>query len=159
MNFKYFVKNKRHVLCFLIIVFVSFFVFEDRIISFSKSEELNTTGKVSPRSTPQEDLKSKESLLQEVEESNITTKIYKSTDPSLEKLNEGTQFEHTLQGEIIDKDELIGKSKSSKYTKRSVKKEDKATKQKNNFFFPWFMAFTLLIVLFFIFKVFLRKKL
>lgn len=159
MNFVYFVKNKRHVLFLLIIVFVSFFVFENRIILPSKGEELKTTNKVSPESTPPKDLKLKEDLLQETEESNITTKIYRSTDPSLERLDEGTQFEHTIQGEIIDKDELIGKSKSSKYTKRGISKEDKVVRQRNNLLFPWLIAFTLLVILFFIFRIFIRRKL
>ena len=102
-------------------------------------------------------------LEEEEAESTITTKIYKSTDPTLDFLEEQTKLQYVLESDILTKDELLSKSKKNKITKRrkSIHKETEAIDIKKNeysFLLPWIVLFLLVSILGLIFKMLKKIK-
>lgn len=101
--------------------------------------------------------------LNEIDDSDITTKIYKSSDPSTKLLEEQFSIDTTIDDDILSKDELIrGKDQSKrKIIQRKVKlEEDSPQRNKNNFsVLPFVCLIGLIIFLILIFKLVKMKKL
>lgn len=159
MNSNCFLISKITILLVFILFFLNFLIFQNLVYSSSKIQIQSQDNKVVPAQTPQEISKQKEDLIEEVEQTDITTRIYKSTDSTLDKIGEETQLEQTLEDEVIHKDELLGSTKSNKVIKRGVKKDKSVVREPNDFYFPWLVTISLLVVLFFIFKFLLSRKL
>ncbi len=104
-------------------------------------------------------------LEEEEAESAITTKIYRSTDPTLDFLEEQTKLQYVLESDILTKDELLNKSKRNKNKiikrKKSIHKETEAVDIKKNeysFLLPWIVVFLLISILGLIFKMLKKIK-
>lgn len=100
--------------------------------------------------------------LVETDDSNITTKIYKSTDKFSKFLDEQFNSETTSDVDVLTKDELIrqgnGKSKKDKYLKRLIKKDEVKRNSNNNFFLPWLALLSLVAILSVIFNILKKNK-
>lgn len=104
-------------------------------------------------------------------EDNITTKIYKSTDPyldtAIEDSNENrADINSAVEDIVITKDELIKNKKNSKSKIISKKPNDQKMDKKSavnnksnqNGVYPWFVLFFLIAVLIFIFKYLVKQN-
>lgn len=92
-------------------------------------------------------------------ESRITTKIYRSDDPSLDLIDETSNIDPTIQSDVVDKDDLLMGGKIHG-RKKNIIHED-MNKQvsigKRKMLFPWLIAFVLVVFLSVIFKYLIRK--
>lgn len=107
----------------------------------------------------------------EDQEDNITTKIYKSTDPyldtAIESSNENrADVNSAVEDIVITKEELIKNKTNSKSKITSKKLNDQKSDKKsavNNRsnhggIYPWFILFFLIALLIFIFKYLVKSK-
>ncbi|GEM_PF-4561450 len=99
--------------------------------------------------------------LEELDESSITTKIYKSNDPALDLIENDSEVNTTSYSDLINKDELI-KKKGSKIVERKIAKNQ--TRRHVSFFeqlkrllMPWFVTLVLAVGLTLIFKYVVKK--
>ena len=92
--------------------------------------------------TPQEDIN-------QLDSKRITTKIYKSTDPSSELLEEHSSIDTTIDEDVLSKEELIGKKKSGKNAQIWKRKNErvKVSSNKNQVLKPIVGLFILIVVL------------
>lgn len=105
--------------------------------------------------------------INEQDESNITTKVYKSSDPSTKLLEEQFKIDTTIEDDLINKDELLAASKNKKdnYVRRlKINEKDNSSKKevmahKKNLFLPWISAIILILILYIIFKTLKKLKL
>ena len=97
--------------------------------------------------------------LDKQDESRITTKIYRSDDPSLDLIDETSNIDPTIQSDVVDKDDLLMGGKIHG-RKKNILHED-MNKQvsigKRKMLFPWLIAFVLVVFLSVIFKYLIRK--
>lgn len=97
------------------------------------------------------------------EESDITTKIYKSTDRSSKLLDEKSTVETTVEDDIVSKEDLIrqgkfGKNKIYKRLDKKNKKDEKINITPKNVFMPWVALFLIGALLSALFAVLKKKK-
>lgn len=91
-------------------------------------------------------------------DSDITTKIFKSTDPSVYLLEEESNFDSPFQEDILTKEELLsGKNMLSLNESDNVKTNVKLA-SKQNILKPWLYLFFVFLVLYLIFKLMKIKK-
>lgn len=92
--------------------------------------------------------------------SDITTKIYKSTDPSFELLDKQSDIDPASETDILSKEELISKKKNHKsgIIHRKKRIESQLIEEKKQTLMPWLLLILLVLVLGFIFKYLLQKK-
>ncbi len=92
----------------------------------------------------------------ELHESNITTKIYRSSDNSSEALEEtGSGLDPTVDADILNKEDLIdthSKFKKKIIHRKVVKNERPLNESSNNFWLPWILFSIILLVLFVLMK-------
>ena len=96
----------------------------------------------------------------ELYDSNITTKIYKSSDPALDLLDDKeSMLDQTLEGEILNKDELISMSKIIKRKSESIptRKKIESKKKLEFIMLPWVMSIILVFFLTLIFRFLVQK--
>ena len=97
-------------------------------------------------------------------DSNITTKVYKSTDPSYELLEDESEVDPTLESDLVSKEDLIsmyqyGKGKGkSKLVQRSKITDVKLATNENHIIYPWVISLVLILSLGFIFKFLIKKS-
>ena len=98
--------------------------------------------------------------LNQSNESDITTKIYKSTDPSFELLDKQSDIDPASETDILSKEELISKKKNhtSSVIHRKKKIESGVVEEKSRTLLPWLVLVLLILILSFIFKYLLQKK-
>lgn len=93
----------------------------------------------------------------ELHESNITTKIYRSSDNSSEALEEtGSGLDPTVDADILNKEDLIdthSKFKKKIIHRKVVKNERPLNESSNNFWLPWILFSIILLVLFVLMKI------
>lgn len=86
-----------------------------------------------------------------LDETNITTKIYRSNDPALELLDNPTNINTATLSDLIPKEELL---KGRKIIKKEVANSgvNIIRKSLKSTLFPWFVLFGLILLLSFVFK-------
>lgn len=89
------------------------------------------------------------------ESTEITTKIYKSTDKSTSFLEDDESNEATTEKEIITKDELLGKIK--KRTAQNIYFEN-GSQRPRNIFLPWIVLVILILIVSFIYRFLKENK-
>ncbi len=99
--------------------------------------------------------------INELDEESITTKIYKSTDPSLELIDSYTSLDPSIENDIITQEELF--SKKHKLRKPKVLQKTKAYDANNvpvarHSIMPWLILILMIFILGAIFKFILSKK-
>ncbi len=98
----------------------------------------------------------------EEEEPNITTKIYRSVDPSIDLLEKYTKLQSVLEDDVLTKDELLGKPimTKSKVIKRGVTKNsfEKERRKDDDNYLPWIIFCTLIFFLAVIFNIMTKVK-
>lgn len=98
--------------------------------------------------------------LDELEESNITTKIYKSSDPFFDLLEKEANIDPTIGDDVLTKEELLIMNKEHEYKllNNYENKNRKAPRSIRSILFPWFVAFVLIGCLGLVFKFLVRKN-
>ena len=99
--------------------------------------------------------------LEELNESSITTKIYRSNDPALDLIENDSEVNTTSFSDLINKDELI-KKKGSKIVERKIIKNEVRShvgfiQQLKRLLMPWFITLLLGVGLALIFKYVVKK--
>ena len=97
----------------------------------------------------------------ELQESDITTKIYRSTDSTAELLEQETNTGTAIEEDVFTKEDIIEKDKKSKSKifKRAKTNKTDINQNNKNLFLPWVVLILLIVVLSVIFKFLLKKKL
>ena len=127
------------------------------ISNILKFEQKNTESK-----TPVPDVRTaSDNELEELDESSITTKIYRSNDPALDLIENDSEVNTTSYSDLLNKDELI-KKKGSKIVERKIAKNQTRRhvsfiQQLKRLMLPWFITFVLAIGLALIFKYVVKK--
>lgn len=97
--------------------------------------------------------------INELDESNITTEIYKSNDQSINLLEDKANTDPTIKSDILNKEELLNGNKS--YKQKLSKNNGKVSKISRSFdsiILPWFIAVVLIAALSVVFKIVIKKK-
>lgn len=99
--------------------------------------------------------------LEELDESGITTKIYRSNDPALDLIENDSEVNTTSFSDLVNKDELI-KKKGSKIVERKLAKNQTRRhvglfEQLKRLLMPWLITLGLAIGLTLIFKYVVKK--
>ena len=114
-------------------------------------------------SEEQEEINTKDYLpneINELNEDNITTKIYKSSDPSLDLLEDDSSLDPSIENDVLSKDELFQKNKKNKYYKRNKKTESNIINlPSKRAMLPWLILISMVILLGVIFSFLKKKKL
>ena len=93
------------------------------------------------------------------DESNITTKIYKSTDQSAKYLNDNLNIEATLEDDVLPKEYLIdGKVLPRQNSKQPNLKNLKPPIRKRQLIMPLFFVLIFVVLLALIFKLLQKMK-
>ena len=147
-------------------IFILFIFVFNTLFSFAAEEK----SPVPQASNPTQEASPSQSNLQETDainddelpESDITTKIYRSTDSSNEVLDEAeSELDPSLDVDVLSKEDLIHmqSSSKSKIIKRiKAKNEINARKPVGNVFLPWISFAIILIVLFVLMRVVKKIK-
>ena len=117
-------------------------------------DSINRKNRLLAESTQQDEL-------DDIEKPRIITKVYKSTDPYFEYLDEDTNTDPTLETDVINKQELIynrGKNKIKYIPKFRKEAIDQNIVNKKILFLPWIGLLILILFLSFIFKYLLKNK-
>ena len=158
----------KHFICVLFFIFV-FFLETDMIFTFNfaiaqESSAMQNEKKVEDKNSTNEKEKDLNDDLDEDEiEPNITTKIYRSVDPSIDLLEKYTKLQSVLEDDVLTKDELLGKpiKNKTKIIKRARIKnvsEKEYRKDDDSHFLPWIVFFTLIFLLAGIFNIVTKVK-
>ena len=144
---------------FIITLTVLFNTYVNSIIVYSQDDSKTSKTNIQPLTN---DTSTNTEDLTELDDSNITTKIYKSTDKFSRILDENLNTETAVEHDVITKDELIRqgnkKHKKDRYIKRE-KKQDEATQQPClSIFLPWLSLILLAALLGAIFYFMKKKK-
>ena len=127
----------------------------DKTLDISEDASENATVEIL-----KDDNSSNEDDLNNFDESGITTKIYKSDDPSVDLFdNNESMLDSTLESDILNKDELISMSKviNRKIKRFIFKKEPDALGSRTISILPWLISIVLILLLTFIFKFLIQK--
>ena len=102
-----------------------------------------------------------EDELSGINDSDITTKIYRSTDPAAKLLENKYLNKDSLEGDILNKDDLLNKSKKHKVKldRRKNNEDDKVKISRSNLLLPWIVLLVTCIILGIIFRLINQKKL
>lgn len=93
------------------------------------------------------------------DESNITTKVYKSTDQSAKYLNDDLNIEATLEDDVLPKEYLINGKVSLQNQPRTQKMKNlKPPIRKRQLIMPLFFVFIFVVSLALIFKLLQKMK-
>ncbi len=87
----------------------------------------------------------------EIPDTDITTKIYRSADLSTESLDKGeSELDPAIDADVIDKNELIRTSKSMIYlfSKDGKQVNSKLLNKPSNLLLPWILLFVILTIIF-----------
>ena len=144
---------------FIITLAVLFNTYVNSIIVYSQDDSKISKTNIQPLTN---DTATNTEDLTELDDSNITTKIYKSTDKFSKVLDEQFNSETAVEHDVITKNELIRqgnkKHKKDRYIERG-KKQDEATQQPSlSIFLPWLFLILLTAVLGAIFYFMKKKK-
>ena len=100
--------------------------------------------------------------INELDEENITTKIYKSSDPALDLIEDNSNLDPSIENDVLSKDELFQKSKKctkQKYFQRHKKKElTVISVPSKRELLPWLVLIVLVLFLSLLFRFLLKKK-
>lgn len=161
INYKYYSNlNRRFIL--YIISFFTIVSFLSIALPMLAQDEASDEGSVAGAMTDVMELpdESDYDLDDEMPDTDITTKIYRSADLSTESLNKSeSELDPAVDADVIDKDELIRNSKSMIY----VFGKDKQTSGKllnkpSNPFLPWILLFVILTIIFVVLMVAKKTK-
>lgn len=147
---------------FLLVVSFSSFANAEDLIDAKQAEQDNKVfndKKDSSSISVIED--SSEEGVDELDESNITTKVYKSNDPALDLIEDKeSMLDPTLESEILNKDELIGMSKVTNRKAIKMDYREQLEKSRNSMFvmLPWLVSILLITLLVIIFRFFVKKS-
>ncbi|OGI20563.1 MAG: hypothetical protein A3B68_05835 [Candidatus Melainabacteria bacterium RIFCSPHIGHO2_02_FULL_34_12] len=154
-------------LAILLIISFALFVSSNKTLAKDSVQPvMSTQAQKSPQEVSSPDNRSNEvdeSFLSddELSDENITTKIYKSTDPSLDLLELDTNLDPSLENDVLTKDELLRRNKKnlkSKIIDKNIEKYKALAINGNGKFFPWVMLVILIIAVWGLFKVILKRK-
>jgi len=125
--------------------------------SSSSGESIETSGE------PEEEIKTKDYLpdeIDELNEENITTKIYKSSDPSLELIEDNSSLDPSIESDVLTKDELFKKGKGKyKHHKQHKQNKPKFALPSKRQMLPYAILVGLIFLLGILFKFLAKKKL
>ncbi len=144
---------------FSLVIYFSFFANAQDLKQADQESKASNEVTDSTRTSVVND--SSEEEVDELDDSNITTKVYKSNDPALDLIEDKeSMLDPTLESEILNKDELIG---MSKLTRRKAIKSDyieQLGKSRNSMFLmlPWVISIILIVFLVIIFRFFVKKS-
>ena len=114
-------------------------------------------------SEEQEEINAKDYLpneINELNEDNITTKIYKSSDPSLDLFEDNSSLDPSVENDVLSKDELFQNNKKNKYYRRNKKTESNVINlSSKHTMLPWLILISMVILLGVIFNYLKKKKL
>ena len=96
----------------------------------------------------------------EANDSGITTKIYKSSSPPSELLDEGSNLNAATDNDILSKNELVKRKKSKKANSELIENNKTCNAENKNTHtaLPWLILISLALSLGIIFSVLIRKK-
>ncbi len=155
-NYKFFFKSKNirfaYILLFLII---SFFLFN---FSYAVEQEVTTSQDMDSMQGSSLDTTNDSNFNlddDELPESDITTKIYKSTDSSNEVLDRA-ELDPALDTDLINKEDLISMNsylKKKIIHREKLKNRDIPNKSFDNSYLPWILFAIILLLLIVLIKV------
>ncbi len=147
---------------FLLVVSFSFFANAEDLIDTKQADQDNkASNDVKDSSSISVIEDSSEEEVDELDESNITTKVYKSNDPALDLIEDKeSMLDPTLESEILNKDELIGMSKVTNRKAIRMDYREQLEKSRNSMFvmLPWLVSIVLIALLVIIFRFFVKKS-
>ncbi|GEM_PF-5857901 len=98
--------------------------------------------------------------IDELNEDNITTKIYKSSDSSLDLIEDNSNLDPAIENDILSKDELLQRSNKNKYYRRTKKADSNLiTLPSKRAMLPWLILMSMVVLLGVIFNFLKKKKL
>lgn len=110
-----------------------------------------------PEKTKLKEKEQSSSNINDLDQSNITTKIYRSNDPALELLDNPTNINTTTLSDLLPKEELL---KGKKIIKQDLASNGASIIRKSlkSTLFPWVVLFGLIMLLSFVFKFVSQAK-
>ena len=96
----------------------------------------------------------------ELDESSITTKIYKSSDPELDLIKKEENIDPAIGDDVLTKEELLTMNKKYEYKLLNSNENINRKTPRNirSMLFPWFVSFILIGCLVLVFKFLVRKN-
>lgn len=127
------------------------------------TESMVIEPEVNDDSEDTEEINTKDYLPNEINELNeedITTKIYKSSDPSLDLIEDNSNLDPSIENDVLSKDELLQRSKKDKYFRRTKKaNSNMITLPSKRAMLPWLILVSMVVLLGVIFDFLKKKKL
>ena len=142
----------------LLLLIILFFLFDSFIVLAQENDSQN----MDLMQAMQQDFMDSTSDLGDEPESDITTKIYRSTDNSSETLEGvGTELDPELDADVINKEDLI--NMNSRLKKKFIHRENleneiDVKKSPDNIWLPWVLFAIILVLLTVLIKVIKRVK-
>ena len=162
LNYNFFFKTNNRWFRYILLLLITFsFLFNTSALF---AQNLDGSQNLDSMQVISQDLLDSNSDLEdnELPESDITTKIYRSTDNSNENLgSDESELDPTLDADVINKEDLINQHSNSKrkIIHRKETKDEPAIKQSsNNYWLPWVLFAFILGLLTVLIKVIKRVK-